>query len=156
MQFSVLAVFVIAIAAVAVSAGSVCLLQNTCILDLAPTVVQCASAAAQGVDNIITDAGCIIAALQDISNMDQDYNPWIQARNIMVPLKLDSGGPYEEQAGSVTTYNATIMLKRPFVELQRFVPRPGRVSRELLRAGRRPGTSGSRIAGLSKIKKEKF
>ncbi|KAJ7041630.1 hypothetical protein C8F04DRAFT_1252951 [Mycena alexandri] len=71
MQFSLLAVF--AIATTAVSGGPL-LRQNTCdiqdcILDLASTVVSCTSAVVAEEINLVADAQCIIAAVQDIRNL---------------------------------------------------------------------------------------
>ncbi|KAJ6487205.1 hypothetical protein C8R47DRAFT_1128051 [Mycena vitilis] len=68
MQFSLVAL--LAIAAVTVSASPLRLRQTTCdlktcILDLAPAVVSCASAAAQLGADAFSDAGCVVAAVKD-------------------------------------------------------------------------------------------
>ncbi|KAJ7921338.1 hypothetical protein B0H13DRAFT_2416549 [Mycena leptocephala] len=70
MQFSLVALF--AIAATVVSAGPLRLRQSTCnistcVLDLAPSVVACASAAAQLGADPFSDAGCLIAAVKDVA-----------------------------------------------------------------------------------------
>ncbi|KAJ7621965.1 hypothetical protein DFH06DRAFT_1447978 [Mycena polygramma] len=68
MQFSLIAL--LAIVAATASARPLRMRQNTCdlktcVLDLAPAVVGCASAAAQlGVDPF-SDAGCVISAVKD-------------------------------------------------------------------------------------------
>jgi hypothetical protein len=72
MQFSLIAI--LAIATTAVFAGPVRMRRGTCdiktcVLDLAPTGVACAAAAAQAAADPISDAGCIIAALKDVDEL---------------------------------------------------------------------------------------
>ncbi|KAJ7194230.1 hypothetical protein GGX14DRAFT_700963 [Mycena pura] len=72
MQFSLVALFVIA--ATSVSAGPLRMRQSTCdlktcVLDLAPTGVSCAAAAAQADIDVFSDAGCIVSAAQDVASL---------------------------------------------------------------------------------------
>ncbi|KAJ7170956.1 hypothetical protein C8R46DRAFT_1087263 [Mycena filopes] len=71
MQFSLVALLAIA---TAVSAGPLRMRQGTCdiktcVLDLAPSVVACAGAAAQAGVDPISDAGCVLAGVKDVAEL---------------------------------------------------------------------------------------
>ncbi|KAJ6614824.1 hypothetical protein B0H10DRAFT_1944473 [Mycena sp. CBHHK59/15] len=70
MQFSLIAILSVVAATVSAAPAPLFLRDTcdikTCVLDLAPSVVSCGSAAAQlGVDPF-SDAGCLIAAANDV------------------------------------------------------------------------------------------
>ncbi|KAJ7245348.1 hypothetical protein B0H12DRAFT_1127575 [Mycena haematopus] len=79
MQFSIVAILaVLATGALAVPAPlflrqTTCIIAS-CVVDLAPSVVACATAAAQvGVDPV-SDAGCLIAAAKDVVELPASCN----------------------------------------------------------------------------------
>ncbi|KAJ7250692.1 hypothetical protein C8J57DRAFT_1723456 [Mycena rebaudengoi] len=78
MQFSLVAIFAVFVTTVVAAPAPLRLRQScdlkTCVLDLAPSVVSCGSAAAQlGVDPF-SDAGCLLAAAQDVDQLPASCN----------------------------------------------------------------------------------
>ncbi|KAJ7133405.1 hypothetical protein C8R44DRAFT_977572 [Mycena epipterygia] len=76
MQFSLIALFALV---ATVSAGPLRMRQSTCdiktcVLDLAPSVVSCGSAAAQAGVDPFSDAGCVLAAAQDVAQLPASCN----------------------------------------------------------------------------------
>ncbi|KAJ6544647.1 hypothetical protein DFH09DRAFT_1088513 [Mycena vulgaris] len=83
MQFSLIALFTLV--AASVSAAPAPLRARTCdikmpiqpaacVLDLGPSVVGCAAAAAQLGADPISDAGCILAAIKDVAELPPSCN----------------------------------------------------------------------------------
>ncbi|KAJ7133406.1 hypothetical protein C8R44DRAFT_977573 [Mycena epipterygia] len=76
MQFSLITLFALV---ATVSAGPLRMRQSTCdiktcVLDLAPSVVSCAAAAAQAGVDPFSDAGCILAAVKDVAQLPLSCN----------------------------------------------------------------------------------
>ncbi|KAJ7306996.1 hypothetical protein DFH08DRAFT_1051637 [Mycena albidolilacea] len=76
---------------------------KTCVLDLAPSVVSCASAAAQLAADPASDAGCLIAAAKDVVDFPPSCAGCAAQLNITLPDTSDVVGSVEsglESAGS--------------------------------------------------------
>ncbi|KAJ7722440.1 hypothetical protein DFH07DRAFT_946703 [Mycena maculata] len=78
MQFSLVALFAVLATGVAAAPTPLAFRQTcdiaSCVVDLAPSVVSCASAAAQlGVDPV-SDASCLIAAAKDVVELPASCN----------------------------------------------------------------------------------
>ncbi|KAF7364555.1 CBP domain-containing protein [Mycena venus] len=89
MQFSLVAILALAAGALAAPAPlfrrqNTCDIKN-CVLDLAPSVVSCGSAAAQLVADPVADAGCLIAAAKDVVDLPPSCNGCAQQLGITLP-----------------------------------------------------------------------
>ncbi|KAJ7174178.1 hypothetical protein C8R43DRAFT_1119544 [Mycena crocata] len=72
MQFSLVALLAVLATGVAAAPAPLFLRDGTCdiktcVLDLAPSVVSCASAATQLGADVFSDAGCLVAAVKDVA-----------------------------------------------------------------------------------------
>ncbi|KAJ7240850.1 hypothetical protein B0H12DRAFT_1326362 [Mycena haematopus] len=88
---------------------------TTCVLDLAPSVVSCASAAAQLVADPVSDASCLIAAGKDVVDLPASCSGCAQQLGITLPDTSGIVGSVEsglESAGSSVVSGIESIFRR--------------------------------------------
>ncbi|KAJ6471736.1 hypothetical protein C8R47DRAFT_1324826 [Mycena vitilis] len=90
MQFSVVAILAAFAAGALAAPAPIFMRQDTCdikncVLDLAPSVVSCGSAAAQLGADPVSDAGCLIAAAKDVVDLPPACSGCLAQFGIAIP-----------------------------------------------------------------------